>query len=601
MATDTQLEGTGQAPLTLNLGSFQVPITTTPKKLFGVVFDASLTFAAHEATVSAQCATVLGRISRIRPALSVHTARQLVCGAVLSKMLYGVEAYATEERFPPTVAKDTFGWVHRQAALLTTEAAEKANAAAVAAEAGMRPLQTMVDDRCFRAAARLLSRPRDCPLRLRLAAPAPSQPGAAGYMAGNLPTVDDFRAYVDVIEDKLGLDGYQSTVQPTPNRLPFTIAEASAAARIQWNVAPPGGLKKPKCDNGSPLTDAQKRPLRAANIVRFRALARPAQFLWTDGAAKGDSRTGGVTIAPKGGWGAILQGRDGAELRRQFGRAPKFSCSYGSELAGLEGGLQMAVDEPSSLPLHVLVDAQGPLACLRHRGPLAQLNDAELRVWALLLKLAAHRVVTLSFVFSHVDWDLQDAVDALATEGLHSEDAGASKPVWWRDVSRYASVCTHRVDSGKLRRATKSWRGRFISVPTPPIFIPNYWVSKTFTRMRTGIDPGLGGHLHLHADAPQDSCPLCTARIARGTTPNEHAVQHFLQCPSDVARELRRTHFGSDDPLEPGRLWRKREANDVDAMMAYRIDFGKARQEATGPRDLATQLRGVHRRLQRAL
>jgi hypothetical protein len=202
--------------------------------------------------------------------------------------------------------------------------------------------------------------------------------------------------------------------------------------------------------------------------------------------------------------------------------------------------------------LYVMSDSLGQLSCLA-RGPCRQDEYIPTATWRELLGIADGRDATLAFVFSHCGFEPNDAIDALAATARAAP--GAPPAVWWRDAARPGRAMTKADNVARARRQV-NWRRAHCPRPDATVALPrkSLRVVTPLMRMRTGVDPGLGGWRKRFTDP----CPLCNAPLTRDDG-GVSGVAHFLVCPDARAAALRAEIFDTTPPT-PDMLWHDEDA-----------------------------------------
>lgn len=166
--------------------------------------------------------------------------------------------------------------------------------------------------------------------------------------------------------------------------------------------------------------------------------------------------------------------------------------------------------------------------------------------------------MTLAFIFGHVGYAAHDAVDEDARLAL--ADAPATD-VWWQDGARPHLTRLRNLEEGKVRAGDSWWAKNNMLTDASRYPRISHAAGKALMRLRTGVDPQIGGWRHNAIDC----CPLCTAPLTRGSKSLESGIEHFWHCPADVAVSHRR-----QEPLQPADLWDPKKWSRV---LAYRDLF----------------------------
>ena len=475
----------------LEVGRLAIPVyaAAPPHKGFerfvGARLDPGLTLCGHVQALIASAAPLLARLEACRNLLSPATARIIYLGAVQSRLLCGLPVLLNHISDELWLQLEQF---QLRGARAVVSAVEGTSSVAVLAEAGLRSIRC----EALCAAARLGAKCTRFPPLARLAV----RRGGKLFpplSASALPTTATWM-YPD-----------PCTTGPWDR------------VRILWECA----LVKEKS------TEAQ---LLAENLSRFESNISPGGFAaFCDGSV-------GVTSAGVPASSAAFQIRavDNLEVvhssdSRALGPLP---CSFSTEAEALRMALEACLRLPPT-PLAVFVDCQGTLSALAC-GPCADVDPIIAVMFPTLLRLASDRTVSLVFVFSHVGWSIQDAVDAEAKSALNLHPHKEYR-VWYKDEARPLRN-QHAVDFGRAQMAASGgewWKshvpkqGDDLPIALLPPRLPPA-VSKILLRLRMGVDPGLPGWKHGVAEP----CRLCGASLSRDPTLGEHSVAHMFTCPS---------------------------------------------------------------------
>ena len=264
--------------------------------------------------------------------------------------------------------------------------------------------------------------------------------------------------------------------------------------------------------------------------------------------------------------------------RKRRADAGCYACSYSAETYAGHLGLDLAIEwfenNPSSAPrtLTWVSDSRSLLQALQ-KGPISQTSFAEAQLMLKLLKLVAMGIsINMVFSFSHCGFLINELADALCGDELgERNNAPPATSIWHKDSRRPRRRGVREAADQACKDAEEvlpSIMGKWRPNPNPfkapgarteCVFWPEKVNrrltpadTKTLNRLKSGALAKLGGHLHGHPER----CELCgeEGALARGGK----AIVHLFECGSEIAAELRETHFSSvQTAINPSLLWKQ--------------------------------------------
>jgi hypothetical protein len=519
----------------LRCGPLVLPLDTAPQRFVGVMFDPSLTGIAHVDMVVASAEAALRQVAALRRYLSPATCRSLVLGTVTQRLLSGV---AVVGPWLSDTQWSRLEEVQTRAAYLVTDAVSSAAKEAVMREADLLPVRVMAQLDAIRIAGRFRYRDRTCPARERFVAQVGDcRRGVkeAGVSSGS------FRTWVSP----------PHPIPPTPLLLPpLTFPEVPVE---DWAVVERVHFV------GAPVDVDKQSPIGTQLAVNASRIPTAGMVALVDASVVAATED----CVGSSGWAAHCW-HVAATVESQLpdvelsGEAGPYPCSFSAEAEGLYSLLTYLASSPSPLPETCFIgtDSLGLVEALR-TGLLGSSDPLVSRLWPPLVTVAKRiRSITIAFVFGHCGWSPHEAVDAAAKKAVGPRpmllwEKDAVRPERRRVLAAYAaSFCS--------RHAQVAPQGR-LRPPRLPQPLGTF-----LCRLRTGVDPVLGGWRH----GAVDPCPLCGAALTRdagGTT----GAEHFAVCPSLP-------------PLEGGRaaLW---EEASFSRVLTRRGQFAAARGQRQMP------------------
>ena len=497
----------------LECGGLNLPLKIGgSEKFLGVQFTSSGNYSQHVQQQVDKAREMLTSLTTIRHRLSPATTRDLVVSLVHSLLLYAAPAWL------PAVGVQDMAMLEQvwlESARLITETVTSASRVGVLHEAALLPYEVTVK----RAAVLLGAKIRRLPRTALAAATLGVSLQDTRRNAVNGAVEGSFRDWV-------GKDVAWERRRPhLPAQIPYGLL--CHAGKVTIIASPPGALVK----EGTPLPQ-----LLAANEDRYKEVlgkwSSIPLVLWSDGSVAGEAAAAGYLVTD----GEAMMLSEAVNL----GEGP---CSFTAEHAALFCGLQKLLQSgPLTRPVAGFSDAQGLLAMLG-RGPCGQTDELGTALWTLLLQVAAQVPVCLSFIFAHCEWAPHEVVDQLAGTGYTVPPT--LWPLWYRDAARPLR-----------RKLLEDWRtssaqsryNRHAPASLPPLPRFPSPASKFLLRMRTGVDPGLGGWKWNAVD----SCVHCHASIGREAL--ENGVEHLFTCP-DAKMLAARQDAGGLQSLTMDDLW----------------------------------------------
>lgn len=507
----------------VHCGALELPARPGTERVLGVHFGPGLTLHTTKALEKGRRA--LGIVISLRRLLSVATCRDLVLGAVLSPVIYGMAAC-----FGSLAGSmwNELEFFFAACARVVTEAVATARTDVVLCEAGLPTAKRLVAERAALLCERIIRRDVKCPLRRRFLTP-PSH-----------AHITHSKTLRDAIADETRLLR-PSALAPLllPRSLP--VADSSLCTILP---SAPGGLAK-SVDIACRL---------AAVTERVASIAADVVCFCDASVVEATSSSPAMSSAAYRATGLLTS-------QASFPLGP-LACSYTAEAKALHRLVQHLVLEhgkaPSWSSVVIFTDSQSCLAALAH-GPRPLADALIARIWEGILGLTRSGVrVTLAFIFGHVGYAPHDAVDEDARLAL--ADAPATD-VWWQDGARPHLARLRTLEESKVRTGDSWWakNNKLTDATRCPRI--SHAAGKAIMRLRTGVDPHIGGWRHNVIDC----CPLCATPLTRGSESLDSGIVHFWHCPAEAAVAHR-----SQEPLQPADLWDPKKWSRV---LAYRELF----------------------------
>jgi ribonuclease HI len=465
---------------------------------------------------------IRARINLMKPLvrrLDAKALQGIYHALVLTPLLYASEVWYHRIN---VADRDKLRSIHYTGCRLITGASKTSPMEAVVAEAGMRSLDFYVSERCAQV-TELLTR-------------IPHSRFGPGWVAASTAALPKSLT--------TALGEVRTSTDPLLWRLPYNPADTHLADNVVIISTPPAGL----------LRTADPAALAKANAERLaRATTDCRWVVLTDGSVMRDGRAAG----------AFSVRNDGMVVHTGTVALPTGSSPYSAEEATALHALRWLEEHTEYGDTTLLTDAQSWCTAMDN-GPIRQRGVSTAASWAILLRLARSRKVTLSHIFAHCDLQAHDDVDERAKETARAAEDPLSA-LHRRDSTRLAVQRLVAADDARLHGLPR--RGRF-AVAVLPTYLPRIQRSDQIllAQLRVGVIPSIGGHFH---DTP-DACPLCgQLALARGG----ETLAHLLVCPAatDQRTELHITG--------PELLW----SPDFASFLTYAKHFVTAKLQSSPP------------------
>ena len=551
-----------------------------PVKILGVTYDSDFSFSTHVDNILEECTRHKRLLFAMAKSVKADKLTLLYRGLILSRLLYGIEAWYP---FIRRADADRLQTLHRDCCFAITGCRANSHGESVCLEAGFYKFDAVVRDELVKLADKLRRYPQPprtdehAPLfgpewvaslfrDERMPTAAPRMPAGGSVLPValwpesrfNRRREHDAHAHHMSIRD-IGMQlfhgsgarrgdprVFSTALRPLPAAFPFAPEELQVFdthVKFVTNApSQPGGAPLVKPDNFEMLTWEQKQPFRQANIERIDELVRQngprTLYIFTDGArregAPGHESCAGAFVVC-----STAEPRDRGDViyQRKIPANP-IACIYTAELLSIYEALTWVRNNRNRLAEYdrvvLITDSKSALESMQSTW-LSRIGDLEQRACRALFELATMGQpvhTTLAFVFSHTGGcPGNELADKLATEALPVIGLRwRSDELWDVDTTRRIQRDMHDDEHGKLdrmcfrsRHAPKNGRRKLVPSERLPTSMSRTDEVLLF-RARVGTMPDVGGFLHGNPDP----CPICCAAgaLGRGGT----TIEHLLSC-----------------------------------------------------------------------